>query len=70
MITVSIREISPNAKNKFFGPWVRQLLKVIVYMNPDVYETVAPRMSLPMTPSLLIPIVINKINKRKHFYLW
>ena len=70
MITVSSREISPNAKNKFLRPWLRQLLKVIVYMNPDFYETVAPRISLPMTPSLLIPILINKINKRKHFYLW
>ena len=57
-------------KNKFLRPWLRKLLKVIVYRNPDFYETVAPRISLPVTFSLLIPILINKINKSKHFYLW
>ena len=57
-------------KNKFLRAWLRKLLKVIVYMNSDFYETVAPRIFLPMTLSLLIPILINKINKSKHFYLW
>ena len=56
-------------KNKFLRAWLKKLLKVIVYVNSDFYETVAPRIFLPMTLSLLIPILINKINKSKHFYL-
>ena len=69
VITVAVGRSPQMLKYKFLRPWLRKLLKVIVYMNPDFYETVAPRISLPMTFSLLIPILINKINKSKHFYL-